>query len=174
MVRTLLISIKDLKNNTIIEDNLEDHILLPNIVNSHIVDLFELLGEDFYNDLMDKVRTETTNANEDKLIDKYLIPFLIQESLYRSIPYMWAKAENSSIILKDGENNKSIDLEQLKYLRADIRNDIGFLKQRVIKYLCENANLYPKYGSVIVPKSGYNNGGIFLGDATKTDCNFYD
>lgn len=166
-IRTLLISTKDLKNNTIIEDNLEDHVLLPNIINAHIVDLQEVLSclcdnnQTYYEYLLDKVRSETTNADEDRLIDNYIIPFLIQVSLYRCLPYLWTKMENSSIVLKETENTKSVDLEQLKYLRGDVMKDANFIKQRLIKYLCDNTSLYPQYKGSNV-KSAYDNIGIYL------------
>lgn len=177
MIRTLLISTQDLKNNTIIENNLEDHILLPCITNAHIVDLQEVLGDVFFAELLNKVRTETTNADEDFLIDNYIIPLLIQVSLYRSIPYLWSKIENSSIVLKETDTQKSIDLDQLKFLRTDVKNDLDFIKQRLIRYLCDKATLFPSYSNpdLLAPsKNAYNTFGLYLGDATKTDCNFYD
>jgi hypothetical protein len=177
MIRTLLISTQDLKNNTIIENNLEDHILLPAITNAHIVDLQEVLGDVFFADLLNKVRTETTNTDEDFLIDNYIIPLLLQVSLYRSIPYLWSKIENSSIVLKETDTQKSIDLDQLKFLRIDIKNDLDFIKQRLIRYLCDKASLFPLYSNpdLLAPnKNAYNTFGVYLGDATKPDCNFYD
>lgn len=171
-IRTLLISTQDLKSNTVIENNLEDHVILPNIINTHVVDLYEVLGCDFYDYLLEAVRNETTNADEDKLIDRYIIPFLIQQSLYRCLPYLWSKMENSSIIVKETETHKSLDLEQLKYLRGDIMKDANFIKQRLIEYLCENANLFPEYNNFVV-KSAYSNIGIYL-DPSEDDCDFYD
>lgn len=168
--RTLLISTNDLKNNTIIEKNLEDHVILPNIINAHTIDLQEVLSSScdmkgqtysFYNYLLDKVRTETTSVNENYLIDNYIIPFLIQVSLFRCLPYLWSKIENSSIVLKETENTKSLDLVELKYLRGDITKDANFLKERLIKYLCNNSTLFPQYNGSSV-NSAYNNIGIFL------------
>lgn len=172
MIRTLLISTQDLKNNTIIEHNLEDHVILPNITNSHIVDLQEVLGDIFYVELLNKVRTETTNTDENFLIDNYIIPFLIQCSLYRCIPYLWSKFENSSIVLKETDTQKSIDLDQLKFLRSDIKNDLDFIKQRLVRYLCDKANLFPAYSNpdLLNPsKSAYNTTGIYLG-GTDDEC----
>jgi len=171
-IRTLLISTGDLKKNTVIENNLEDHAILPNIINTHVVDLYEVLGCDFYDYLLDSVRNETTNADEDKLIDRYIIPYLIQQSLWRTLPYLWTKMENSTIALKETDNNKPIDLEQLKYLRGDVFKDANFIKQRLIEYLCDNATLFPQYDNFVV-KSAYNNIGIYL-DPSKDDCDFYD
>lgn len=173
MIRTLLISVNDLKSNTILEQNLEEHVILPQIVSSHIIDLQEVLGDKFYENLLEKVRTETTNTNEDFLIDTYIIPYLLQISLYRCLPYIRAKMENSSIVLKETDTQKSVDLTELKYLRGDIKNDAEFLKQRLIRYLCDKSNLFPDYNNpdLLVPiKSSYRGVGIFLGNSKINDC----
>jgi hypothetical protein len=173
MINTLIISTNDLKSNTIIENNLEDHVILPNIINAHLVDLQEVLGDVFFADLLNKVRTETTNTDEDFLIDSYIIPFLIQVSLYRCIPYLWSKFENSSIVLKETDTQKSIDLDQLKFLRSDIKNDLDFIKQRLIRYLCDKSSLFPSYNNpdLLNPsKSAYNTTGIYLGGIEDECC----
>jgi hypothetical protein len=65
-----------------------------------------------------------------------------------------------------GENASPVDASTFHFLRKEIQNRAEFYTQRLIAYLCKNANLYPSYVSSenasndMAPnhqKSGYKN-----------------
>lgn len=168
MERVIFISTQNLKNDTIIENNSEDYILKPCIYDAHLIELQEVLGELFYKDLVNKTLNDTLSAEEVNLIKTYIYDFLIKVSLYRAIPFLWAKFENTSIVVKKNETSDSIEYKDLQYLRNETLNDVSFLRKRLIDYLNQNINYFPLFKcssncNVLSPNTNtYNRVGIFL------------
>jgi hypothetical protein len=143
--RVMWVSTQNLKNDTIIENNAEDFILKPCIYDAHIVDLQNLLGERFYKHLVTATLGGTRTADELTLTNTYMYNYLIKASLYRAIPYLWVKFENSSLVLKKNETSDSIEYKDMQSLRSDTLNDVAFLKQRLIDYLNKNIEKFPLF-----------------------------
>jgi hypothetical protein len=143
--RVMWVSTQNLKNDTIIENNAEDFILKPCIYDAHIIDLQNLLGERFYKHLVDATLNSSRTADEVTLTKTYMYNYLIKASLYRAIPYLWAKFENSSLVLKKNETSDSIEYKDMQSLRNDTLNDVAFLKQRLIDYLNKNIEKFPLF-----------------------------
>jgi hypothetical protein len=168
--RVMFISTQNLKNDTILENNVEDYILKPCIYDAHIIDLQEVLGEKLYKDLVNKTLNNTLNSDEVTLINSYIYNFLIKASLYRCLPYLWAKIEHTSIVVKEDQNSKSIESKDLNIFRGEIKNDTSFLKERLIDYLINNVDKFPLYKdsngcdeNVLDPnKNNYGRIGIYL------------
>jgi hypothetical protein len=168
MERVIFISTQNLKNDTIIENNAEDYILKPCIYDAHLIELQEVLGELFYKDLINKTVNDTLSQEEIDLIKTHIYDFLIKVSLYRSIPFLWAKFENTSIVTKRNETSESIEYKDLQMLRNETLNDVGFLRKRLIDYLNQNITNFPLFKcssncNVLNPNTNtYNRVGIFL------------
>ena len=82
MANVLFISEAYLKNNTLIDDNVDQRLLLPSIKVSQDIRLHPTLGTPFYEDLKSKIVAGTLNADETTLLDSYIAPSMLQWTMY--------------------------------------------------------------------------------------------
>ena len=54
---------------------------------------------------------------------------------------------NKSVSGQNSDNSQPIDLEELKYLQAQLRDKAEFYTQRLADHLLANMTLYPEYTS---------------------------
>lgn len=145
MANVLFISEAYLKNNTLIDDNVDTRLIVPSILVSQDMRLHPILGTPFYEDLQSKIIAGTLNADETTLIDNYIAKSLINWVMYECTTSMLYKYRNKSVATKSSENAQPIDYQALQFLRDDRKNKAEFYDKRLITYLCEYDNLFPKY-----------------------------
>ena len=136
-----------LKDKTIIENNVDDQLLIPNIERGQEIEIQQLLGTNLYNAMKTKVMNNDVTGDYKTLMEDYIQPCLVEWSLYYSLPYFYTKLENSGMIKKDTENTIYAELSDLKYIRNDVRDIAEFYGKRLIDYLCYNTDLFPEYNS---------------------------
>jgi hypothetical protein len=113
---------KYLKANTAIEDNTDDSKLTPYIVKAQDVKLMPMLGETFYNHLVQGVVNNTLTPVEDALIRNYIQPMVAEWSYYFAYPYLSIKSTNKGAVKQNSEWSESADLKEMKFIRDDIHN----------------------------------------------------
>ena len=96
----LFISETYVKNNSIIDENVDVRLILPSIRDSQELRLHPILGTPFYNDLRDKIAAGTLNADEINLLDNYVAPSMLQWTLYECSTSLLFKYRNKSVELK--------------------------------------------------------------------------
>jgi hypothetical protein len=79
------------------------------------------------------------------LLDDYITPSLTEYSLYESIIPLTFKMQNKGIGVRNDAYQDSIGLEEVKYLRMEIKNNAEYYQERLIKYLANNSELFPEY-----------------------------
>ena len=70
---------------------------------------------------------------------------MLQWTMYECSASMLFKYRNKSVATKSSENSQPIDFQNLQFLRDEWKNKAEERDQRLINYLCENDELYPKY-----------------------------
>ena len=143
--KILLITTDYLKRNSVVNLNLDDELLRPFITKSQNLKLEEILGSNLFNTIMDQVSTSGVEARMDTLIKDYIQPVLVEWTTYYALPYLNYKLTNKAVVRKSSENSESASLNELNYLRQDIRDDAEYLSQRLTKYLQERDNIYTEY-----------------------------
>ena len=140
----------------------------------------EILGTDLYLDLEASMKTGVTNQDYRTLMDNYIMPYTLEMSMYKALPFLNYSFTNKSIVKKDADNTTPTELPELKYLQQQYRDSADFLGQRTVKYLIQSYNngKFPLYGtnvdsSDIQPNKEppYLYGGIYLADADD-DCDY--
>lgn len=162
-IRNPFISVQYLRNNTIINDNVDAKILLPIIRMAESKYIKEVLGTSLYDKLHQDVSSSSITGVYKTLMDDYVIPVCTQYTVYESIPYGNFKFNNKSISKQGSDNSTAIDLSELTYLRDNVLNTAEFYSQQMIKYLCANSSSFPEYmtfinGGTVPQKDGYFNG----------------
>lgn len=173
MERILYISTENLKNDTILEKNVEDNILKPCIYDSHVIDFQSIVGEKLYKHLNEATTNNTLSDREVELLKTYAYNFLIKASLLRSLPFLWAKIESSSVVKKKNDTSDSVSYDELQKLLNTTQSDKNFFGQRMIDFLNVYIDDFPLFRysascNVLDPNrnSNYYTSGIYLGPTT--------
>ncbi len=169
----LFISETYVKNNSLIDENVDMRLVLPSIRDAQELRMHPILGTPFYNDLKDKITGGTLNADEINLLDNYVAPSMLQSTLYECSASMLFKYRNKSVSTKNSENSQPISYQDLQFLRDEWRNKAEERDQRLINYLCDNSTLFPKYNEAsddLTPKKTAYQTGFWLGGASSTYC----
>ena len=70
----LFISETYVKNNTLIDENVDMRLILPSIKDAQELRIHPILGTPLYDDLKAKITAGTLNADEVTLLDDYVAP----------------------------------------------------------------------------------------------------
>lgn len=166
---TIFITTQYLKDNTVINSNVDQELLQPYIEIAQDVRIEPILGTDLYNKLKSDIEGSTITGNYKILLDDYVQKCLAQWSLYEGLPFLEYKLTNKSVSKKSSDNSTPSDLDEIKYLRQGIRDIAEYFSQRISDYLCANQSLFPEYTSNsdsddIHPNSTSYFSGLYLGD----------
>ena len=113
--RADFISIAYLKENTALQDNIDDSILSPFITKAQDTHLQQVLGTTFYEHLQSQVIADTLTSVEKLLIELYIQPMLAEWALYEVLPHINYKLTNKSVSTNNSEWSSSSQLSELKY-----------------------------------------------------------
>jgi len=135
--QVLLISEQKIKSFTDVNENVYVSDLIPGIIATQDLDLQPLLGSKFYDGLKARVLAGTQTVDETLLLDDYISPFLLNQSVWRILPNIKWKLMNKSVLSPSSETANSITLEEFQYLRNDQLNTATFYRERLRNYLWE-------------------------------------
>ena len=176
MAKVKFISVTYLKENTTIEDNVDDNKLVPFIYKSQDTHIQQALGSAFYNHLKDAIINNTLNGDEDTLLRDYIQPCLSEFVLYEAMPFLNFKMTNKAVSQENSEFSTSSTLDDIKYLRQSVRDLAEFYLERLQKHLCDYSTLFPIYSNPGTDenlessnKSYFN--GVYLPKKNDGNCN---
>jgi hypothetical protein len=141
----LFISEQYVKNTTLIDENVDVRLILPSIKDCQELRIHPILGTPLYEDLKTKITASTLNSDETNLLDNYIASTMAQWVMYECSTSMLFKYRNKSVATKNSENSNPIDYQDLQYLRDEWKNKAEEREARLINFLCDNDNLFPKY-----------------------------
>lgn len=145
--RNPFISVQYLRANSIINDNVDANVLLPIIRMAESKYVQQVIGSNLYVKLVTDANANTITGNYQILLEDYIIPVLLQYSVYESVPFMAYKFRNKGIQKQSGDNSEPADLTELTYIRDNVLQTAQFYSERLSKYLINNATLFPEYQS---------------------------
>jgi len=157
MTNTLIISAEYIKQNSIIDNNVENENILSSVKKAQDLNIWTSLGSVLYKKILTDIENNSLSGEYKTLVDDYIIPTLLEYSVYYAIPFLQYKITNKSIETKSGENQNPITMEEVVYLRNNILDVAQFYKKRLVDYLVFNVNLFPEYhqntGADVHPKT---------------------
>jgi len=141
------ISTTYLRQQTPIEDNVDDTKLTPWIVQAQDTYLQEGLGETFYDRLKDGVQNNNLNSDEQSFMRNFVQPQVAQFAFYLMMPFINLKITNKSIAKEGSEFSTPAELTELKFLRSAVLDMAELYKRRMIKYLLDHPSMFPAYNN---------------------------
>jgi len=144
-LNTLFISVQSIKDRTGLHANVDEKLVLPEIKTAQDMYILPALGSTLYNKLQSAINGSTLNNNETLLLNNYVTDCLIyyvMSELPMGLSYQFY---NKGLLRKSGDNTENPSMQDMIDVANRYRTRAEFYKQRLIKYLRQNNNLYPEY-----------------------------
>jgi hypothetical protein len=185
MAEVLFISESYLRDMSMVGGNVQNNVLTSAIRKAQTIKIQSMLGKQLYDKLTDDIVAAGSitglTGNYLILMESYIVPTLTSWALYESIMPLTLKITNKGISRAQDSYTEGIDLETMKYIRNDAKNEAEWNGERLINYLVNNTSLFPEYldysGTDLYPslKAGGYNAGIYFKKrrARGIICNFF-
>lgn len=167
-MEVIFVSPKYLKDNTGVEQNVDDSKILPYIRKAQHNHIMNLLGQSFYNHLIQAKIDNTLTPQEDAFIKSYLQPCLAEYAYYEAYPFLGIKTTNKGQSKENSEWSNNAELNEMKYMRNAIKDMADLYSIRLTKDLRRgyDAGEFPLAKTIFgdnpeKSKKGYFNG-IYL------------
>lgn len=170
--QNLFISEQTLKDNSIINDNVDMLVLTPIIKMVQELQIESLLGSGLYVHLQDQIQTSGLTTDELFLLEAYIQPVMIWGVLKAAPIYMTYKYAGKGIEVMNSDNSQPASQSSLEMLADQANSTFGYYAERLIKYIVANQTKFPTYYLVnnlddVAPKlSGYRSR-IALGSSNR-------
>ena len=151
--KTIFIGSQYLRDNSIINDNVDSKVLEPLIRVTQDKYIQSTIGTPLYEKMIQLVEAANpalpspvpVTGDYKILLEDYIIPVLVQYTVYEAVPFMNFKFRNKSISKQASDNSTPADLAELYYIRDNVLSTAQFYAERMSVYLCKNSNLFPEY-----------------------------
>ena len=164
--------------------NVQNNVLTSAIRKAQTIKIQSVLGKALYDKLVDDIANAGgsltgVTGNYSILLTDYVIPSLTGWALFESIVPLTLKFTNKGISRAQDSYAEGIDLETLRYIRNDARDEAEWATQRLTNYLCNNTTLFPEYSDYsandLYPstKAGSYNSGIYFKKRRIVHNNFF-
>jgi hypothetical protein len=176
----IFISEQALKDNSIINENVDMKVLLPVIKLAQEKFMLPILGTGLYNEIKAQVSAVTVSVLNKTLLDDYIQPALIWWIMAEAPMPLTYKFMNKSVATRSSENASPASLNDLLKLEERFKDNAQWYSQRITNYLLANHTLYPLYLSpgntidTIIPKKTMYSTGMYLGSTINKNLPFSD
>ena len=143
--KVLMLTADYYKRNTVVNLNVDEELLHPQIIKAQNVRIEKILGTDLFNIVLAEIDAQTYTARVTTLLEDYIQPALVEWITYTALPYLNYKLTNKSVSKKSSDNSEPSELNEINYLRQNIRDDAEYYSERTTKFLEANTNTYPEY-----------------------------
>lgn len=140
-----MISTDYLKENTLIEFNVDSSKLTQIILKVQSIYLTQVIGSSYYDYLCDGIENSTLNADELNMVRSYIKPFIAEYTVYEALPSMHFKMTDKGVVTQNSEWSESAQLSDVKYMRSTVKDMAEFYGVRLTKYLCDHPTKFPQY-----------------------------
>lgn len=103
-----------------------------------------LIGRDFYDELNEQVKNnQVSDENAALFIEGGLYAYLSYATVLQALPFIWSHISAVGLTTGKSENSDSVTLKDLTYITNHLRSTVEYLKEQVIKYICERPEYFP-------------------------------
>lgn len=141
-ISTPIISEELLKLHSPITSDVDITDFVPYLIVAQDLYVAPVLGEALMNELKSEVENNNLSAHNSALIIK-TAPVLAFYTVYQGLPFHWASIVNKGITIRESENSKGIDINDLAQLRRWVKDDAERFARLLIEFLCKCWANYP-------------------------------
>jgi len=146
MATVLFITPKDLKNNTILNGNVDTDMFIQFVKIAQQMHVQNYLGTQLYNTITTKIQTSTLTGDYLNLVTDYVQPMLIHFAMVDYLPFANYQIRNGGVFKHRSENSESTTKDELDILTQKHRSFADFYAKRFVDYMGIFASsLFPEY-----------------------------
>lgn len=149
MERIYFISCSYLKSHTTLNDNIDDNLLNSAIWEAQTIHIQQVMGTKLFKKISNLIKSGDINnsqyADYKTLLDNYVVDCTAYWAWVECIPYLAMKTVNKGIERQNSEWSNAAAINEIEYLRDDIRNKAEFYTRRLSDFILENRIRYPEY-----------------------------
>lgn len=171
-VKVMLLSEATLKENSVLQDNVDMKVVTPTIYHVQNFYILPILGTSLFNEIIDQVRVNNVSALNKTLLDLYITPCMIWYTRAELLIHMTYKMFNKAVGVQNADNMNPASLDELIYIKNEATNNAQEYAQRLTKYLLANEDQYPLFlnqpnveiDTFLAKMNNYNSGMVLDGD----------
>jgi hypothetical protein len=148
MAQVDFININTLKENSLIDDNVDAKLLTPTLRVVQDIYLQKILGTPLYEDFKTKITADETLAaypNHLALMRDYIKNVLIYYVCMHSLHAIRYRMMNKGVMVKNSDNSNPADSLEVKVIKDEFRMFAESYAELLTKYLKENTDTFPLY-----------------------------
>ena len=134
-----------IKQNSVVDVNLEDAIIKPQIFDAQEIELQRILGTKLYETINNKITNNSLTGDYKDLVDKKISLCLMYYALSYGIPFWYVEFGNKGLAKKTSTNSEPLIKEDIIYLTEILKNRAESYGERLIAYLKTNVSKFPEY-----------------------------
>ncbi|WPQ65508.1 hypothetical protein SIO70_11680 [Chitinophaga sancti] len=144
MNKIILIGEKEIKELSIIQLNVDSHILSVSIYDTQFINLRPVLGDELYNQVLNEVNQSIQDDSYvipekiKTLIDDYIKTYLIHTTIQELIMNSTYKLTNKGLLKFNDTSATSLQPSEIEHVRSYHNNKMTAYKSAVVKYIYEN------------------------------------
>ncbi len=180
MAKVYFIGEQKLKDNSVINGNVDNKILDPVILECQDLYILPIIGSGIFNELKAQLTPPVTlTALNTTLLNDYIQPCLIKYIEYEAAMYLNVKYTNANLGKKSTDESQPLSIDETHNVMSWIKDKAEYYAEKITKYLKTNYISYPLYlnaGSsidTVHPAQSNYTCGIYLGDDTCRNCGEY-
>ena len=150
MAQTLLISIRRVKQYTIVDTNIDDKTLKIAIIDAQEQMLEPKIGTVLYDKLQTMVQTKQIPSDYQFLLIYKIWPYLINCIVYKVVLSLQYRLTNTAVVKDTNQNSTAIDIAELRSIRQERENAIHYHEGKLTSYLIQNSTTFPEYSQIDV------------------------
>lgn len=145
MANVLFISEQFLKDNTVINDNVEFKQLRPVIMAAQDMQIQEAIGSALFGELKAQAIASTVTALNDTLITDYIQPALLYWCMAEAGLVVTYKYANKGVMTHNSENQNPASMNEVNYVSKQYKAKAEWYTKRITEYLSANVDDYPLF-----------------------------
>lgn len=173
------ISVDKIKEDTLINSNVDNKLIVPLILDCQIDQILPVIGSGLYSELVSQITNNTLTTLNRTLLDQYIIPCLEKYVVYEACISINFKLTNANFAKKNTEDSQPLTIEEMLFFMDKIKDKAEVRKERITKYLVANITSYPLYANAgssvdtVHPSRENYTSGLYLGLGCKY-CGKYE
>jgi hypothetical protein len=146
MATVLFITPNDLKQNTILNGNVDTDLFIQFIKIAQQMHVQNYLGTQLYNRITDDIVNNNLTGQYLDLVNDFVQPMLIHFAMVDYLPFANYQIRNGGVFKHRSDNSESTSKDELDILVQKHRTFADFYAKRFVDYMTINAsNLFPEY-----------------------------
>lgn len=185
----LLVSPAELKQESIINQNVEEKVLNVIVQTAQEIYLCKIIGTPLFRRLQELVWNKLKNNEGDKidgtgfetyneLLENYVKPYLKYKTVEQFTVENSFKMRNVGVVRNADTNVSYVDLDSIRFLQKHYATYVAEYEDRLSKFICSNKENLPEVSAEIasylepaqVGETFANTGGLWLGKAKNNGC----